>query len=741
MEHYPLSTIHYPLLPIAFGILNLPMLGWLAAAAAPIVIHLLSRRKYREMSWAAVEYLLAAVKRQNRRLRFEQWLLLAIRTLLVVLLVLAVAEPYLQRAGFAGGGGGRVHRLIVVDASFSMAYKPAEKSRFDRAKQLARQIVQESRQGDAFTLVLMASPPKVVIGTPALEPGEVLDEIDHLQRTDTSADLPATVAKIRRIIEGARREHPGLARHEVYFLTDLQRVTWRPKLPRAAMAELRRGGVALAQAASVVVIDLGQPDAENLAVTDLRTLEPIATLAGEVLFEATLRNFTRQPRVDEPVQLLVDGRRVAETYAGLPPGGESLVGLSYRFETPGDHAVEVRIDGDALEVDNRRYLAVPVRQSLRVLCIEGRPSGEPYRGAADYLAVALSPLGDRFEQTPVQVDVAMESALLERDLGRYDCLLLCDVAQFTAGEARVLGAYLQNGGNVVFFLGEGVLAGRYNSELNGTPQAPRILPARLENSTPQGVYFINPLQYAHPMVRAFRGREEAGLSRVPIFKYFKLDVPKGSDAKVVLQTAGGDPLIVEERLGRGRVVLVATSADTSWSSFPLLPAFVSLVQEMLAFCAGGELQQRNVEVGRPLVTSVPAPSGDVSVLVHSPDGRSRPAQLRGEGDYAVLSFAETAGSGVYTVRLGRPIDENRRFAVNLDTAESDLAQVTPDELRSEVWPGVPLLHQTTWQDLDGRPAAGPIARSARLHVGLLYVVLGLLFTETYLAWRFGYHTS
>jgi len=62
----------------AFGFTSLPMLGWMAAAAAPILIHLWSRRKYREMTWAAMEYLLAALKRKQRRMQFEQWLLLPV---------------------------------------------------------------------------------------------------------------------------------------------------------------------------------------------------------------------------------------------------------------------------------------------------------------------------------------------------------------------------------------------------------------------------------------------------------------------------------------------------------------------------------------------------------------------------------------------------------------------------------------------------------------------------------------
>src|SRR4051794_12872597 len=83
----------------AFGLGNALMLAWLAAAAAPIVIHLWNRRKYREVSWAAMEYLLAALRKNSRRIQIEQWLLLALRTLLIVLIVLAVAEPYIQQSG------------------------------------------------------------------------------------------------------------------------------------------------------------------------------------------------------------------------------------------------------------------------------------------------------------------------------------------------------------------------------------------------------------------------------------------------------------------------------------------------------------------------------------------------------------------------------------------------------------------------------------------------------------------
>ena len=82
----------------------------------PIVIHLLNRRKYREVPWAAMRFLLAAIRKNRRRLRVEQWLLLAIRTLVVLLVVSAMAKPFLESFG-AVIAGQRTHKVIVIDGS------------------------------------------------------------------------------------------------------------------------------------------------------------------------------------------------------------------------------------------------------------------------------------------------------------------------------------------------------------------------------------------------------------------------------------------------------------------------------------------------------------------------------------------------------------------------------------------------------------------------------------------------
>ncbi len=57
------------------------MLGLTAAGlvSIPIIIHLLNRRRFKVVQWAAMDYLLKAMRRNRKRLKFEQWLLLATR--------------------------------------------------------------------------------------------------------------------------------------------------------------------------------------------------------------------------------------------------------------------------------------------------------------------------------------------------------------------------------------------------------------------------------------------------------------------------------------------------------------------------------------------------------------------------------------------------------------------------------------------------------------------------------------
>ncbi len=116
------------------GFASLGMLWWGVLGGIPIVIHLLHKRKYRETTWAAMRFLIAAARKNSRRIRIEQLILLMVRVLILLLLVCALAQPYMTSFGTFFQADVPTHRIIVVDDSFSMGYQPTEFSRFDRAK-------------------------------------------------------------------------------------------------------------------------------------------------------------------------------------------------------------------------------------------------------------------------------------------------------------------------------------------------------------------------------------------------------------------------------------------------------------------------------------------------------------------------------------------------------------------------------------------------------------------------------
>ena len=103
------------------------MLAWGIAAAIPVLIHFWSRRQRYETDWAAMQFLLAALQKHASRIRIEQWLLLAIRVAVLLILALALADPFLAVTAIppATANVGRTHTVLVLDGSFSMASRTA----------------------------------------------------------------------------------------------------------------------------------------------------------------------------------------------------------------------------------------------------------------------------------------------------------------------------------------------------------------------------------------------------------------------------------------------------------------------------------------------------------------------------------------------------------------------------------------------------------------------------------------
>ena len=712
------------------------MLTWLAAAAVPLLLHLWNRRNHREVSWAAMEYLLAALHKNSRRIRIEHWILLAVRTALIVAVVLAVAGPYLQQAAGNLAPGEPAHKIFVVDASYSMAFKPGEKSRFERARQLMLQMIDDSRQGDGFSLVLMSEPSRVLIGQPSLDAEAVRDEIESLELPHAGGNVAEALNLVKNIVQETAEQNSRWIRREIYILSDLGQSSWAVG-DGDAVAKLAAASTELSDLASLAVIDLGQDEAPNAAVTSLNVLEPYATVRSDVSLEVGVRNFARKP-ANRRLQLLVDGQQIAERPIELGPGEQATENFRQRFSAAGNHTVEARLVGDALAVDDHRWLSLDVKESLRVLCVNGNAAMGGFRGDADYLVVALNP-DLSTGQGVIRPEVITESRLSEIDLNTYDCVILSNVSQFTPDESQILSRFVRRGGGLIFFLGDRVLPERYNQQIGPGTTTP-LLAATIGDAYAGSDLQFDPLDFAHPIIQPFEGNPQAGLLAPQVFKFWQLSTGKDFAGRVALAFAGsGDPAIVEHALRAGRSIVVAFPASLAsvdrktgepWTVMPKLPVFVPLVQELVAHAVRPRINENNLLVGEPLV-SLPGTAAQ-TVTVRRPSGRSDLVRTSAGASDGQVMFTETFQSGFYPVE--RAGAARTTYAVNVDPRESDLTKVDPADLPESFH----ILTRT--QELrDESPAA--IGLSKTVHSWFLYAALALLIGESSLAWFLGYRAS
>ena len=272
-----------------------------AAVGVPLVVHLLFRKRYQVVTWAAMRFLLVAERRHKRRI--DQWLLLALRTAALALFLLAMiattawAERLWQaiKPGTAETVANvpRTHHVLVLDASLSMTAKTEDgPTRFERAVAQAENLVRSGNPGDGYTVLVMAGTAQPVVPGPSNDPEKVVAELRKVKPTHGTADHAAALAFVADILTKSPRAYP---RRQLTFFTDMQRASWANAIPRPenSTAEV---WLRILSRSDVAVVDTARADVDNLAVAELSLSEPMPLVDQPVSVTVTVANLGRAER-------------------------------------------------------------------------------------------------------------------------------------------------------------------------------------------------------------------------------------------------------------------------------------------------------------------------------------------------------------------------------------------------------------------------------------------------------------
>ena len=659
------------------------MLAGLLGLAVPIAIHLIGRRRARVVKFAALDFLLATKRRTARRLRLRERLLLIVRVIACAAVALALAKPFTscERKGPQVTRGPQA-AVIVIDDSFASGYlvdgKPWLALATTDVRKLLQQLGPEAEVAIVRTSEGADHPTELTRDHLRLR-----DQLIALEPSSRPADTSRALAKAAQLLSASSH-----LRKTVYLASLKARTGIRPD-----DAPWGKDGPAL--------VPLGLRPAAvmpNVAVTSLRaTPDPGAGTRG-VAFDAEVANFSDQPAKLE-LSLTVADRVVARGQLDLAAGERK----SKRFLATlpaGARAADanIAITGDALPIDDKRWVRASLRDQVRVLLVDGDPRTVRHDDELFYVEAALRP-GDREDSgTQVRTITAEELSGIDPkakgtpnaiELESFDVVVLANVPALPAERVAVLAQWVRAGGGILVAPGDQVDPAAYDRTM--LPLLPQSLRdpidttwgASTEDKDSRALRLVK-WEADHPIFAPF----SKAAPELADAKFYKISLlgptTSTADRKVLARFTNGAAALVEASIGSGRTILYTSTLDRDWNDLPIHPGFLPLLQQSMR-----HLARKHAAFSDPVHivgSSVALPAGDLKKLeVRGPEGLGAVFEGDRLAGRSTVRFGRTDRPGVYKVvgtdQTGSTHERDElNFVVNLDPHGSDLTQAAPTDL-------------------------------------------------------------
>ncbi len=707
----------------------------LAVGLIPILIHWINRRRFVRMPWAAMAFLLSANRRSVRRLRLEQILLLLIRIGLMVGFGMAVARPYVSASTLFPASSSRTHRVILLDNSLSMNAQTREgETRFATAKLFAQRLVDSFPPTDAVSLVTLAAPATAVLDLPVYDRRFVRDQLRGVEVTERSTDVIGALRTAGEVLS----ESPGpQVNRAVYLISDLPRSTWQESAGAdgdAVTAWRQLAKLTPRPTESLYVLPVAADAPPNLAVVRLAAESTLVGTGVPVRIVAEVANFGPTTARGVVLQVRRDGQIVRrQPLPRIEPGAPATTVATIVFDGVGTHIVEAKLAGqaaDALREDDTRYLSLEVRETVRVLVVDGRPGTTQLAGQAGFLVAALAPGGQAVTQAVLLPTIIGDAELTPGAMLNAEIVVLCNVQRLAPETWRSLETFVAEGGGLFVLAGDLMNPDHYNR--HGFRDGKGVLPVKFRSvetatdlAAPIG---FKPERLAHAIVNDFAGRPESGLFTARVERYLPVE-PFPGRGEVVLHYTNDDPALIASPFGAGRVLIFTTSPNMDWTNLPARGDYVSLMVNSVAYLLPRRGDHRNLRVGELIRERLSAAQTSLPLRVHTgATASTEPSLIPDDGNLA-LHYGPIEQAGVATVSIG---SESRAFAVNIDSQESDLAPVDFTALVGDLKDVAQVV-----TDMEGLWEQSAVARASELASLLMFLVLLLLFLEMWMAMRFG----
>ena len=550
----------------------------LATIAVPILIHLLLRKRFRPIPWAAMRFVQIAQTQQRRRRRIEQILLLIARCLLLAAVAIGVARPFF---GEARSGAETTLVLLIDDGLTSSAAGADNKSSLDAHKLDALKKIDalSPASGDRVAIVTMASPPKALIYPPTSDFTAARRSLELLEPADSTVDIAGSLSLIEQ------REQNPAGRRRVAILSD-----WRAgslsgldspdpsgapsdqdvpirELVLSAPAQDERPNLRIKSfEISRATILTDDTPAARQAVVEIDRIGPTGSALGGVITIAT----------EVPGSA---GRSPSKSVLFEIPAGERSVRVSMEIPSPltrpGERIVSafaaVSLSGqagvDSIEADSTARVALRFSNGVNAGVSRARGLAIDGISPAAWVAAALRPS----DTTPVRLRDISPAGIDAASLVGLDLVAVARPDLLTPSSWENLAGFAEAGGTIVLFVPDTEGSNSWTDEITSRypdPKFPSREPVDIQPPTT-----LKPGDGAG--VFSILGSELGSLaSTIGVSRVLPIEI---DPSRVALTTADGRPVL--SRIAPN-IWMFTVAASTAWSDLPARPLFVPLIQEL-----------------------------------------------------------------------------------------------------------------------------------------------------------------
>ena len=655
-----------------------------------------------------------------RRVKIKEYLLLIIRSLIILLVVAAFARPAI-RGSFASkvGAHAKTSLMILLDNSYSMGYETKDGPVFKLAKERTKKILQQLKQGDEASLVLFASQPKLINPRPTYDFKNLIKYLDEeAELSAEKTDVGEALKKAYEILRNSKNLN-----QEIYLVTDMEKSGWSSIHPDFLASESKKP--------KLYLVDVSPPEKQNLCIETVEFGNQLIETGKPFQITCQIVNFTSQPVTNLLVGLYIDGKRTSQIDTDIERNGKATVKFTPTVEKAGIHTGFFELTDDDLLIDNRRFFAFKIPEKIEALL-----AGENERDTR-YLSLALNPL-NLSDANKVVTQIG-RNVLSGIDFNRYQVVIFSNLSRLTDVELTNLERFVQRGGGVFFILGDNIDPDYYSSQIIRKFFDLSLNVPLTPTKNVGGFFSLEKFDLDHPIFQVYRDLEK---EKLPVIKFSSIfELPENPNVKSIARFNLGKPALVERSYGTGKVLLLAAPVEESQGDLVVHPFFVPFVNRAVEYLASDLSRlDEDILVGSKVIRELPSDLADKGIELSNPQMKKIALQPSfstrgGQTDQLILRIDDTFIPGIYNIMSSAsfssaPEEMVDRFAINIDPQDSDPQKIDKSQV-GEKLEGLSFLYIDPQDDVEKSILQSRYGKE--LWKTFLWMAFGLLVLEMYLA--------